>query len=129
MNVLLVDDDTGSLLGMKFAIEMMGYTCDDCLSPLEAIEKYLPERHDVAVIDYQMPILNGFKVLQKMRSKNPALKAIIISGCVDIKAETEGQPYILLKKPLGDDFFQALKEIEISSRQAGTTLSLQENVE
>jgi FixJ family two-component response regulator len=114
MNILLVDDDAGSLLGMKFAIEMMGYNCDDYLSPLEAIENYLPEHHDVAVIDYQMPGLNGFEVLEKMRVKNPDLTAIIISGCIDIKAETKGQPYIFLKKPLGDDFFRVLKEIAIS---------------
>lgn len=116
MNILLVDDDAGSLLGMKFAIEMMGYDCDDCLSPVEAIEKYLPERHDVAVIDYHMPGINGFEVLQKMRAKNPVLKAIIISGGVNIKADPARQPYILLKKPLGEDFFRALKEIELSSK-------------
>ena len=117
MNVLLVDDDAGSLLGMKFAIEMMGYDCEDCLSPVEAIEKYSPECHDVAVIDYQMPDLNGFEVLRKMRTKSPALKAIIISGCINVKAETESQPYILLKKPLGDGFFQVLKDIETSKVQ------------
>ena len=118
MRILLVDDDSGSLMGIKFAIEMMGYDCDDCLSPMDAIEKYLPEHHDVVVIDYQMPSLNGFEVLQKMRVKNPELRAIIISGCININAEAVGQPYILLKKPLGEDFFQALKEIEISSMGA-----------
>lgn len=117
MNVLLVDDDAGSLFGIKFAIEMMGYACEDFLSPVEAVEKYLPERYDVVVIDYQMPGLNGFEVLQKMRAKHPALKAIIISGCITIKAEPEYQPYILLQKPLGADFFKALKEIEQAGRQ------------
>lgn len=114
MRILLIDDDTGSLLGMKFAIEMMGYDCDDYLSSVEAIENYTPERHDVAVIDYQMPGLNGFEVLTKMRDKNPALKAIIISGCITINDQPENVPFVLLKKPLGDDFFRVLKELETS---------------
>lgn len=112
MNILLVDDDAGSLLGIKFAIEMMGYTCEDYLSPLEAVTQYLPGRHDLAIIDYQMPGLNGFEVLRKMRAKHPDLTAIIISGCINIKEEPECQPYVLLKKPLGNDFFATLKAIE-----------------
>ncbi|WP_371376133.1 response regulator [Sporomusa aerivorans] len=114
MNVLLIDDDEGSLLGMKFAIEMMGYCCDDYLCPVEAVAKYLPERYDVAVIDYQMPGLNGFEVLRKIRAKSPALRAIIISGCANFTDKPEGQPYIFLQKPLGEDFFQQLKEFETS---------------
>ena len=120
MNILLVDDDAGSLLGMKFAIEMMGYHCDDYLSPLEAIDNYLPEYHDVAVIDYQMPGVNGVEVLEKMRLKNPDLTAIIISGGINIKDETKKQPYIFLKKPLGDDFFQVLQAIAISHEEVNS---------
>lgn len=112
MKILLVDDDVGSLSAMKFAIEMMGYGCDTYLSPKEAVENYVPERYDVVVIDYQMPELNGFEVLQKMRVKNPILRAIIISGCLNIETKPEDQPYVFLKKPLGGEFFQALKELE-----------------
>lgn len=112
MRVLLIDDDAGSLLGIKFAIEMMGYDCDEFLSAVEAINSYSPELHDIAVIDYQMPQLNGFAVLKAMREKNPALTAIIISGCISIKEQPENLPFLLLKKPLGEDFFRTLKELE-----------------
>lgn len=122
MNILLVDDDAGSLYGMKFAIEMMGHTCDDCLSPVEAVERYLPARHDVVVLDYHMPGLTGLEALRQMRGKNPELPAIIISGGL-VKEPDAALPYILLKKPLGDDFFQVLRELAAGSdngRPAGS---------
>ena len=124
MRILLVDDDSGSLMGIKFAIEMMGYDCDDCLSPVEAVEKYSPEYHDMVVIDYQMPELSGFEVLRRMRLKNPELEAIIISGCITIKEKPDNLPFVFLKKPLGDDFFQALQEIE-KRREASNNNSKQ----
>ena len=119
MRILLIDDDNGSLMGMKFAIEMMGYDCDEYLSPAEAVEKYSPEVHDLAVIDYQMPGLNGFEVLRRMRLKNPELEAIIISGGIMTKENHDNLPFIFLKKPLGDDFFRALQAIDKKQSEAG----------
>jgi DNA-binding NtrC family response regulator len=119
MRILLVDDDNGSLKGMKFAIEMMGYDCDDYLSAAEAVEGYSPEVHDLAVIDYQMPGLNGFEVLSRMRLKNPELEAIIVSGGIMVKENPDNLPFLFLKKPLGDDFFRALQSIDKKRSVAG----------
>lgn len=121
MRILLVDDDNGSLMGMKFAIEMMGYECDEYLSPTEAVEKYSPAVHDMAVIDYQMQDLDGFEVLRRMRLKNPELEAIIISGCIAIKENPANLPFLFLKKPLGDEFFRALQAIDKKRSGAGNS--------
>jgi CheY-like chemotaxis protein len=55
--------------------------------PIEAISTLAEgdlEKTDVAILDYNMPVMNGTALAARLRSMCPRLKIILHSGAVDI---------------------------------------------
>ena len=46
----------------------------------DAVEKMLALRPDIAVMDIQMPGMNCFEAIAKLRSSLPAIKFVLLSG-------------------------------------------------
>ena len=78
--VLLIDDEPLILELLKAAIEQI-----DCLpilkqSGLDGYQSYLDDKPDLIITDLQMPGMNGFSLIEKIRSHDSSLPIIAISG-------------------------------------------------
>lgn len=78
--ILIVDDDrtAGPLLAK--VLSAWGYRASvaaDGYAALRLIEK---ERYGIAIIDYQMPGMNGVELFRRMRELHPELAAIFLTG-------------------------------------------------
>jgi CheY-like chemotaxis protein len=84
--VLLVDDDIQPLELRAEVLRMNGFSVISAPGGVEAmaIMAASPEGIDVAVLDYQMPIMNGGVLAKRLRSLCPDVKIILHSGAVDI---------------------------------------------
>jgi len=74
-NILVIDDDLSMLLGLKILLERNGYkvtACESSLSGVRVAEELLP---DLIVCDIMMPLMDGFKVKEKI-SSNPLARDI-----------------------------------------------------
>ena len=88
--LLLVDDDIEQLDLLALTVKMSGFSVVTASSPVEAIsimnERCL-RKIDVAVIDYQMPVMNGCVLAAYLKARYPELKIVLCSGALDISED------------------------------------------
>jgi two-component system chemotaxis response regulator CheY len=81
--ILIVDD--GSLIRLYYreTLEAAGFEIAEAINGIEALEKVLSERFDLAIVDINMPKMNGMSFLRALRGQQgeaAALPALVISS-------------------------------------------------
>jgi two-component system, chemotaxis family, chemotaxis protein CheY len=80
---ILIVDDAGLVRRFhRDALEKAGFTVVEALNGVEALEKILAEPFDMAVVDVNMPHMDGFTFLMALRALDGAessLPALIVS--------------------------------------------------
>ena len=82
--VLLVDDDPQQLRIGAFEMEAYGWSVVTAGSPIEAIAMMAEETVDLAILDYDMPMMNGCALAERLKSISPDLTIILHSGATNI---------------------------------------------
>ena len=69
--ILAVDDELFSRTAVAKALERVSLPCDSLEDPQVASEKVKTEKYDLAVLDVDMPGLNGFDLCRNLRRSGP----------------------------------------------------------
>ncbi|HXW26016.1 MAG TPA: response regulator [Xanthobacteraceae bacterium] len=102
--ILLVEDEEGLRALNARGLASRGYTVVEASNGIEAIRE-LEEREgavDLVVSDVVMPEMDGPTLLKELRSRNPNLKMILVSGYAEDAFEKnlpEGGQFAFLAKP------------------------------
>jgi CheY-like chemotaxis protein len=106
-NRVLVIDDEAVLRGLlQDMLAACGYDADVAESGAAGLARFQAERYQAVITDLLMPEMNGFEVVAALRTINPAVPVIMLTGSAP--AQTAGQArasgITLLHKPiaLGD---------------------------
>lgn len=125
-SVLVIDDELQICESINMILEYEGYDVDFTTSAIEGLEKFSSKDFSAVFLDIQMPEMNGFEVLKKIKVQKPTASVIIISahGSVEnaIKATRLGA-FDFLEKPIDRD------KLLISVRNATESTSLKEENE
>ena len=79
-NILISDDHPLTLMGTKTYIESLGHTiCELCSNGITAYNMILQCKPDIAVLDINMPGMNGLEILEKLQSTQPKTKVILLT--------------------------------------------------
>lgn len=78
--ILLVDDEEVIRRMSKRMLEKSGYLVLLAKDGEEAVEIYEKQHVDLVIIDMIMPKLDGFRTLQRLKEKNPNVKAVLFTG-------------------------------------------------
>lgn len=78
--ILVVDDEEYILDGVEGILTNQGHEIDTYQSALEALDKFMPEKYDVVIIDMGMPEMPGKELSQKIREIDSTVPIIIFSG-------------------------------------------------
>ena len=70
MKILLVDDDPDLLAVTGFALQQAGFLVVKAEDGVAALEAFQREQPDLAVLDINMPRMNGFDLAQKLRERS-----------------------------------------------------------
>jgi DNA-binding response OmpR family regulator len=70
VKVLLVDDDPDLLAVTGFALQQAGFLVVTAADGAAALEVFRREQPDLAVLDINMPRMNGFELAQKLRERS-----------------------------------------------------------
>lgn len=65
--ILIVDDKAASRELLHTVLERQGYAVSEAANGKEALEKVRAEAPDLVLLDLQMPIRNGYEVLDELR--------------------------------------------------------------
>ena len=87
--LLMVDDEPGLLKICAHVLRLSGFSVVTADGPLKALAMMMgkaAEKTDVgvAILDYNMPTMNGCALAEELRSMRPDLKIILHSGAFDI---------------------------------------------
>lgn len=82
--VLIADDDQKIRNSLKRVLEMEGFFVEEASNGIEAIEKINATPFSCIILDLKMPLLDGERLFEEMRSMNISIPVIILTGHGDI---------------------------------------------
>ncbi len=107
--VLVVDDASLVRLYYRKILESSGYAVEEALNGLEALERVLEQPPDLAIVDVNMPQMDGLTFLATLRGQPlpaggiPALVISTESGAQDRFAARKAGANFYLVKPIAED--------------------------
>src|SRR5438309_8593475 len=79
-HILVIDDSESVALTLAMLLQAQGYTCTHALAGKEAIQMASAIQFDVALIDVNMPEINGIETAIKICRKLKTCKILLMSG-------------------------------------------------
>jgi DNA-binding NtrC family response regulator len=105
-SILIIDDEREICESIKMILEYEGYNVSFSTSAIEGLKFFSSNPYSAILLDIQMPEMNGFEVLKKIRESNTSISVIIISahGSVEnaVKATRLGA-FDFIEKPIDRD--------------------------
>ncbi len=108
MKILVVDDNPSVSFVLQMVLEGEGFEVVSAKDGREGYLAYLEFRPDLVITDIQMPGETGLELIEQIRSQNPMVKTIYMSGDLDsflssLEEEKKIHPVSLLEKPFSRD--------------------------
>jgi CheY-like chemotaxis protein len=123
--LLIVDDDVEMLTLVSRMAACLG--CGTCTAAngTEALQLLQNGDVDLVITDYQMPLMDGFQLVSKIRHQSPGLPVILMTGyyCDDFEDQIESRDLFdgLLKKPFNlNELREKISEAGVSLRKSRT---------
>ena len=93
--LLIIDDDLGFSLMVADYFKSNGYQVQTAENMDQAVKIYRRERPKVVLLDFNMPLVTGEKLLPVLQEINPEVRAIVVTGCVgeDVEDKFKGLGY------------------------------------
>jgi diguanylate cyclase (GGDEF)-like protein len=104
VTVLIADDSLVIRAVVRAHLEEKGYTVEEAVDGIAAVERCTAVRPDVVLLDIEMPGLDGYQVLARLKA-DPELRDIPVvfltsrSGMADVVAGLDAGAHDYLRKP------------------------------
>jgi DNA-binding NtrC family response regulator len=87
--ILLIDDDVLSLTSLAKALRLNGFEVDAFSDPEAAWQIFQENPYSIVLSDIMMKPLDGFEVLDLIKSTNPTTRVILFTGFFTDKRSNE----------------------------------------
>lgn len=116
MRVLIADDFELMRDGVRALVARQGWeVCDTAVTGVEAVEKVLGQRPDVAVLDISMPLLDGVEATRQIRQANVGTEVVILTAHEDDQpirdALDAGAKGYLFKSEAAEQLVEGIKTV------------------
>jgi len=104
-HVLIVDDEPAVRRTIRGVLESSGFECEESENGAFALEWLKEHRTDVIILDYEMPIMNGLSLLERVQSTHNnghTPRVIMLSGLIEEKEKLKAVDlgaYAIIDKP------------------------------
>jgi len=78
--ILVLDDDAAIRFGLREYLEVNGYAVSDAATCADAERLFRTARPEIAVLDYSLPDGNALDLLPRLKSVDPDVPIIILTG-------------------------------------------------
>ena len=109
--VLCVDDAELALALRARILETKGYAVTTSNNAVQVAETFESGKFDLAVLDYEMPTMNGGQLAARLKTACPELKIILYTGASDVGRQELSFVDAMIHK--SDGIEELLAEIEI----------------
>ena len=80
LRILLADDNEDALFALSALLQIEGYIVEGASDGEQAVEALTRFRPDVAILDINMPKLNGYDVAERVARQAPNVSLVALSG-------------------------------------------------
>jgi two-component system response regulator PilR (NtrC family) len=104
--ILVVDDEPGMREFLEIMLQKDNYLVETASDGADAIQKIEKDLFDLAVVDVQMPVMNGIEVLKRINEKSPETTVIMITAFASHETAIEAMKlgaYDYITKPFKID--------------------------
>lgn len=113
--VLVVDDDRSVSRVVSSILADRGYTIDVAENGEAALKLVAAHSYDLAVLDYQMPGMDGVELFRRAREQQPDLLGIFLTAHTDLRtvfpAIDAGIERVLAKPPSRGELLPLVDEL------------------
>ena len=136
-SILIIDDEKEICESIKMILDYEDYNVDYSTSTFQGLEKLFTNKFSCLLLDIQMPEMNGFEVLKKVKENNSSTPVIVISahGSIEnaIKATKLGA-FDFIEKPIDRDKLlisvrNAVEQFNLLNENSEIKQSLKANTE
>jgi signal transduction histidine kinase/ActR/RegA family two-component response regulator/PAS domain-containing protein len=122
LRVLAVDDEEPVVRVLGDLLAVLGQEVEITLGGAAALERYSPERFDVVFTDLGMPEVNGWDVVQAVKSRSPDTPVVIVTGWgaqIEGRAlHARGADYVIPKPFSLEDVREVLRQLNVRPARA-----------
>lgn len=107
---LVADDDESIRAVIGDLLKAAGIACEYAVDGLDALRKIQKGRYDALFLDLHMPEMDGLKTLEALKTIDPALPIVVLTGLDDerLRQAREFKIVDVLQKPFTTDKMKAL---------------------
>ena len=117
-SVLIVDDAVTVRMYHRQIMEQAGYQVEEAENGVEALEKALTRQPDLALVDVNMPKMDGYRFVEELRKSDD------LKGVPAIMISTEAQSSDREKAYLAGANFYQIKPVDPEQLQTYVSLIL-----
>jgi two-component system nitrogen regulation response regulator NtrX len=113
--ILIVDDEEGIRFSLRGILEDEGYEVEDTHSGEGGLERFSASSPDLVFLDIWLPGMDGLEVLETMRTSEPTIPVVMISGHGNIETAVSAikkGAFDFIEKPL------SLEKVVITAAKA-----------
>lgn len=104
-HILVIDDAATVRMYHRNILEAVGYSVDEAINGIEALEKALVKPYDLYIVDVNMPKLDGYGFLREFRRQKdvaqpPAIMVTTEAGANDRTLGYAAGANLYLTKPI-----------------------------
>ncbi len=118
-SILIIDDDAAILHVFSRIFQRKGYFVSVAQRGKEAIEKLSVNSYDVALIDLQLPDMEGTQLFPVIRKASPRTLKIMLTGKMPFGENVEGTD-VLLKKPIQPELLLSVIDSRLKNNNIET---------
>lgn len=115
--ILVVDDDPAVRDSLKFSLELEGLRVQTCDSGMALLNRQDLKDVGCIVLDYKMPEMDGFEVLEKLEERSIQVPVVLIATSIPPRirerANLAGVACILEKPLLDSALIDRIREITL----------------
>jgi CheY-like chemotaxis protein len=112
--VLLVDDEEKLLNAIARRLSVLGFVPHTATNGMKAIDIAMKHPIDLAIVDLQMPDMDGLVTITKLKEIKPNLKTVLLTGHGNdkVKQATESLNTLYFEKEEMGDFWNFIKKLD-----------------
>ena len=87
--ILIVDDEPQVINVLQSYLRLRGFEVIGCVDPETALQKMLEDRFHVALLDINLPRMNGIQLLKRVKDTSPTTQVMMMTAYSTIETALE----------------------------------------
>ncbi|WP_205507957.1 ATP-binding protein [Longitalea arenae] len=112
VSILVVEDNPFNIMVAQSLLERSGAVVEVATNGEEALEKILPGKYRIVLMDLNMPVMDGFEATRRLRARGLSLPVIALTASLPAEVEKDvasaGLTDIVVKPFNPDELFRVL---------------------